>query len=128
MVSDQWREMSSEDKEKWEEMARQDKARYLKQKEEYSGPWKVPADMKRPKDPTAPKKPTPAYFSFSNERRQAVKKEHPTAGNGEISKILSKMWKEADVETRSVYVEKEKMERDLFFCIQNHLYPRIHPF
>lgn len=114
MVSDQWREMSSEEKERWEEMARQDKARYLKQKEEYAGPWKVPADMKKPKDPTAPKKPTPAYFSFSNERRQVVKKENPSASNGEISKILSKMWKDADDETRSIYIEKEKEERQLY--------------
>ncbi len=106
--------MSPEDKEHWEEMARQDKARYLKQKEEYAGPWKVPADMKKPKDPTAPKKPTPAYFSFSNERRQVVKKENPTASNGEISKILSKMWKEADEETRTMYVEKEKEERKMY--------------
>jgi hypothetical protein len=114
MVSDQWREMSLDDKEKWEEKARQDKARYLKQKEEYAGPWKVPADMKKPKDPTAPKKPTPAYFSFSNARRQAVKKENPTASNGEISKILSKMWKEADVETRGMHADKEKTERELY--------------
>lgn len=112
MVSDQWRELTSEEKEKWEVMAREDKARYLKQKEEYAGPWKVPADMKKPKDPTAPKKPTPAYFSFSNERRQSVKKENPTASNGEISKILSKMWKDAEKETRAKYVEKEKKERD----------------
>eukprot|EP00429_Kryptoperidinium_foliaceum_P020444 CAMPEP_0176039300 /NCGR_PEP_ID=MMETSP0120_2-20121206/19481_1 /TAXON_ID=160619 /ORGANISM="Kryptoperidinium foliaceum, Strain CCMP 1326" /LENGTH=589 /DNA_ID=CAMNT_0017372695 /DNA_START=100 /DNA_END=1869 /DNA_ORIENTATION=- len=114
MVSDQWREMTAEEKEKWEEMAKEDKARYLKQKEEYAGPWKVPADMKKPKDPTAPKKPTPAYFSFSNERRQAVKKANPTASNGEISKMLSKMWKEADEETRAKYVEKEKKEREQY--------------
>jgi len=114
MVSDQWREMSPEDKEQWEEMARQDKARYLRQKEEYAGPWKVPADMKRPKDPTAPKKPTPAYFSFSNERRQAVKKENPMASNGEISKILSGMWRDADEKTRAVYVAKEKEERKIY--------------
>jgi hypothetical protein len=112
MVSDQWRELSAEEKEKWEEMAREDKARYLKQKEEYAGPWKVPADMKKPKDPSAPKKPTPAYFSFSNERRQSVKKDNPTASNGEISKILSKMWKEVDDATRAKYVEKEKKERE----------------
>lgn len=106
--------MSSEDKEKWEEMAREDKARYLKQKEEYAGPWKVPADMKKPKDPTAPKKPTPAYFSFSNERRQQVKRDNPTASNGEISKILSKMWKDADKKMRGAYVEKEKKEREIY--------------
>ena len=112
MVSDQWRELTAEDKEKWEEMAREDKVRYHQQKDAYAGPWKVPADMKKPKDPTAPKKPTPAYFSFSNERRQSVKKDNPAASNGEISKILSKMWKDADDETRAEYVEKEKMERD----------------
>ena len=112
MVSDQWRELTPDDKEKWEEKAREDKVRYHQQKDAYAGPWKVPADMKKPKDPTAPKKPTPAYFSFSNERRQFVKRDNPAASNGEISKILSKMWKEADEETRAEYVEKEKLERD----------------
>lgn len=114
MVSDEWRELTAEEKEKWEVMAREDKARYIKEKDEYAGPWKVPADMKKPKDPTAPKKPTPAYFSFSNERRHTVKKDNPSAGNGEISKILSRMWKEADKETRSKYLEKEKTEREAY--------------
>eukprot|EP00934_Nitzschia_sp_Nitz4_P001321 Nitzschia sp. Nitz4//scaffold99_size76975//52642//54375//NITZ4_005580-RA/size76975-processed-gene-0.50-mRNA-1//-1//CDS//3329560862//1321//frame0 len=111
MVSDAWREMSPEEKEEWHVLSRQDKERYLRQKEEYSGPWKVAADAKPPRDPTEPKKPTPAYFLFSNERRHAIKQENPSATNAEISGTLSRMWKEADEPTRKKYMDLEQEQR-----------------
>ena len=57
MVSEAWRELNPEDKEVWEKKARKDKARYEVEKAMYKGPWKVPANKRTPKDPSAPKRP-----------------------------------------------------------------------
>ena len=111
LVSDHWREMSAEEREIWEERARLDKARYMAEKSQYQGPWKVPANKRKPKDPTSPKKPVPAYFAFSNARRQMVKSQNPTASNAEISKILARMWKEAPLEVKKAYQEEEALRR-----------------
>jgi hypothetical protein len=112
LVSDKWREMGPQERESWEERARQDKARYMNEKAHYEGPWKVPANKRKPKDPTSPKKPVPAYFAFSNARRQRIKNENPNATNAEISRILAKMWKEAPEDVKNVYLEEEAGRRE----------------
>ena len=114
MVSAEWRALGSEDRKVWEKLADEDKARYMKEKAKYSGPWKVPANLRKLKDPTSPKKPVPAYFAFSNARRQKVKSENPSASNAEISKILSQMWKSAPEDVREVYLEEEKRQRKAY--------------
>ena len=48
--------MPAEEKEEWENKARKDKQRYEMEKSLYKGPWKVPANKRTPKDPTAPKR------------------------------------------------------------------------
>lgn len=54
LVSEAWRELDPDEKEVWEKKARKDKARYEVEKAMYKGPWKVPANRRTPKDPTAP--------------------------------------------------------------------------
>lgn len=99
--------MPAEEKEMWEEKARQDKARYEVEKAMYKGPWKIPANKRTPKDPTAPKRPMSAFLAFSNKRRAALKRQHPDATNADLSKMLSKTWKEAPMEMKSKYMEEE---------------------
>lgn len=103
--------MKSTDRKIWEKKAQQDKVRYMAEKAEYEGPWKILANKRLPKDPSSPKKPVPAYFAFSNARRQKVKSDNPSASNAEISGILSNMWKEAPEAIRKVYVEEEASRR-----------------
>lgn len=107
MVSEAWREMPPDEKETWEKKARKDKARYEVEKAMYKGPWKVPANKRTPKDPTAPKRPMSAFLAFSNKRRAGLKREHPDATNSDLSKMLSKTWKEAPDELRKKYMEEE---------------------
>lgn len=107
LVSEAWREMPPEEKEIWEERARQDKARYEMEKAMYKGPWKVPANKRTPKDPSAPKRPMSAFLAFSNKRRASLKRQYPDASNADLSKMLSKQWKEADHELKSKYTEEE---------------------
>jgi len=107
MVSRAWKALSDEEREVWEEMARKDRARYEMEKAVYSGPWKVPADEKLPKDPTAPKRPMSAFLSFSNAKRTAVKDKHPTMNNAELSRLLARMWKDTPENEKAEYVNQE---------------------
>ena len=107
MVSQAWKKLPVDEREQWEEMARQDKARYEMEKSMYTGPWKVPATKRVSKDPKAPKRPMSAFLSFSNSKRAYVKNKHKDAKNAEVSRILAQMWKDADAETKKVFIDEE---------------------
>lgn len=53
-----------------------------------------------------------AFLAFSNKRRRALKLQHPTASNSDLSKMLSKTWKEAPDIVKQKYLEEaqEKSE------------------
>ena len=96
-----------EERQVWEDIATKDKARYEAERQAYKGPWKVPANKRTPKDPNAPRRPASAFLSYSNRRRAALKRQHPDATNADLSKMLSKSWKELPPDEKSVYVEAE---------------------
>lgn len=106
-MSEAWRELSPEDKEVWEKKARKDKARYEVEKAMYKGPWKIPANKRTPKDPSAPKRPMSAFLAYSNKRRAGLKRENPNATNADLSKMLSKKWKEEAPEVKKQYTDEE---------------------
>lgn len=106
--------MAPEKKVYWKELARIDMARFEDEKAHYHGSWKVPANSPQAKDPTRPRKPVPAYFAFSNSRRQSVKDQNINASNAEISKILSRMWQETPEEQKREYVEEEARQRETY--------------
>ena len=103
--------MAPDEKENWEKKARKDKARYEVEKAMYKGPWKVQANKRTPKDPTAPKRPMSAFLAFSNKRRAALKRENQDATNADLSKMLSKTWKEIPEELRKKYMDEEAQLR-----------------
>jgi len=114
LVSKAWKNLSPDERESWEAMARKDRARYEMEKTTYKGPWKVPAKKRSLKDPHAPKRPMSAYLAFSNSRRAMVKKENPQMGNAELSRLLSTMWKEAPVDVRKKYIDREFAKRQSY--------------
>lgn len=107
MVSEAWKGLVPEDREIWEQKALRDKERYLVEKQTYSGPWKVAAAKRSPKDPNAPKRPMSAFLSFSNSKRALVKRENPTVTNAEASRLLSRMWRDAPEEVRQMHIDTE---------------------
>mmetsp|Transcript_28284 Transcript_28284/g.53168 ORF Transcript_28284/g.53168 Transcript_28284/m.53168 type:complete len:406 (+) Transcript_28284:352-1569(+) len=107
MVSQAWKDLTEEEREKWEEMGRKDKARYEMEKSMYSGPWKVPATGKRDKDPTRPKRPMSAFLSYSEKKRSIVKAQNREAKTAEISRILAQMWKDAPEEEKKEFIDEE---------------------
>ena len=73
----------------------------------YKGPWKIPANKRAPKDPTAPKRPMSAFLSYSNRLRAALKKENPSATNSDLSKMLSLTWKDLPADERKKFMDDE---------------------
>lgn len=110
LVSKSWKLLEKSERAKWEEMARIDKARYEREKASYKGPWKVPTIV----FDDAPKKPMSAYLAFSNERRRAIAESNPFLTNAEISKLLSKLWKECPADVKQAYRDKEACKREAF--------------
>ena len=53
-----------------------------------------------------------AFLAFSNSRRASIKRSNPTATNADISKTLSKMWKEAPGTLRKKYLDEEAKLRN----------------
>lgn len=107
MVSQAWKALLEEEREKWEVLAREDKARYEMEKSMYTGPWKVPATKRVSKDPKAPKRPMSAFLSFSNSKRAYVKDTHKDAKNAEVSRILAQKWKDTDAEEKKTFIDEE---------------------
>jgi len=108
LVSEAWKALVPEDREEWELKAEVDRARYEEEKANYKGPWKIPAHNKRStKDPSAPKRPMSAFLAYSNSRRAGLKRKNPKATNSDLSKMLSKSWKELIPEDRAKYMEEE---------------------
>ncbi|GAX21669.1 upstream-binding transcription factor [Fistulifera solaris] len=105
MVSTEWREMSEEDRAVWNEKSRIDKERYDHEMQLYNHARKL--SKTNVKDPNAPRRPMSAFLAFSNKRRASLKREHPTATNADLSKMLSKAWKELSPEMKQEYVQEE---------------------
>lgn len=105
-VSDAWRNMDPEERAKYDEMARKDKARYDLEKANYKAPPGT-TSTKKIRDPNAPKRPMSAFLAYANSRRGEVKAKNPNCSNGEISKILSNMWKEAPDSIKQKYRDDE---------------------
>jgi len=114
LVSEAWRKLSSEERAVWDEKAREDKERYEMERVVYAGPWKVPANRRTPKDPSAPKRPMSAFLAYSNKLRASLKKENPKATNAELSKMLSNMWKEAPMDIKKKHIDEEAKLREKY--------------
>ena len=110
MIAETWKALSDDERAKFRESARLDRERYDKEKEAYTGPWKVP-DVK---DPTAPKKPMSSFLAFSNERRKTVAQANPNMNGTEISCLLAQLWKDCPMDVKQQYRDREARERGAF--------------
>jgi HMG (high mobility group) box len=88
--------------------------RYEAEKTVYKGPWKIPSNKRKTKDPAAPKRPMSSFLAYSNSRRAALKREHPKSTNADLSRMLSKSWKELPPTERAVYMAEERKLREKY--------------
>ena len=106
-MSLEWKKLSPDERKEYDELAREDRVRYDMEKKLYTGSWRVLAHKRTRKDPTAPKRPMSAFLSFSQSKRVSVREENPNLDNGEVSRVLAKMWKEAPESERTIFIEEE---------------------
>ena len=115
MVADAWRNTGPDERAVYVDMAEKDKARYEVEKSLYKGNWTVPKWQKDSHHTTAPRRPKSAFFAFSNKRRADVRKSMPTkATNGEVSRELSRLWREAPQHVKKPYIDEEKQLREQY--------------
>jgi len=108
-----WKLLSREERNEWDAKAGKDKARFESEILTYKGPWKVLTNTRTINDPSAPKRPLPAFLAYANSRRAALKRDNPDATNAELSTMLSKSWKEAALPFREKFAEEaEKLRKN----------------
>ena len=110
-ISADWKALSDDDREYWRKEAERDKLRYDAEKSAYTGPWKVPFRKRSAKDPSAPRRPPSAFLNYCQLRRKQLSRENPGVKNTEISKMLGQEWKNAPLDVKRPYMEKELIER-----------------
>lgn len=86
--------MTDNEKKRFDDMAARDKERYIREMDSYIPPdgVKKPRKRRRNKDPGQPKRALSAFFFFCEEKRPAVRAEHPDWKVGDIAKELGRQW------------------------------------
>jgi len=115
LMSQEWRNMTDEDKKKYIDLAEVDKQRYMKEKEEYDSNSdndssdtenEKPKKEKKEKDPDAPKKNVNSYMHFS----RVIRAKHPDVKH--TAAALKVMW--ADLDDKSEYEEMAKVDKERY--------------
>ncbi|KAK0518955.1 Non-histone chromosomal protein 6 [Tilletia horrida] len=63
------------------------------------------------KDKAAPKKAKSAYIIFCSEHRDRVKEENPTAGFGDVGRILGAKWKDMSDKEKAPYLKAQEKDK-----------------
>ena len=113
MVSDNFKALSEDERQKWDKRASADKERYKTEMASYEPPDnsddseddqpKSKKAKKSGKDPNVPKRSKSAWIYFSEANREAVKKSNPDASFGDIGKLLSQKWKEISADEKAKF-------------------------
>jgi len=68
---------------------------------------------KKEKDPNKPKRPMSAFFFYSQENRERIKKENPSASFSEVGKLLGSEWnKVTDAQKKKYHLQAEEAKKD----------------
>ena len=114
ILSEEWKFLSHAEKAVWEEESLADRARYQTERAAYNKTNPRRHTKTQQLGGGAPKRPMSAYLMFSNARRGTVKKEHPELSNGDLSRALSKQWREASPSRKAEYVQREQELRQQY--------------
>ena len=113
LMSQEWRNMTDEDKKKYVDLAIVDKERYMKEKEEYESnnessdsENEKPKKAKKEKDPEAPKKNQNSWMHFC----KVTRAKHPDVKHTVAA--LKVMW--ADLDDKSEYEGMAKADKERY--------------
>lgn len=108
--------MTDTEKKRFDDMACRDKERYIREMDSYVPPegMKKPRKRRRNKDPGQPKRALSAFFFFCEEKRPAVRVEHPEWKVGDIAKELGRQWEMCQCKSKyegQAIADKSRYER-----------------
>ena len=66
------------------------------------------------KDPNMPKRPKTAFFIYSNDVREKVRQDNPGITFGDISRVISTMWKEMDQTEKEPFFAREREDKERY--------------
>lgn len=112
-ASEMWKSLSAEERLHWDNEAAKEKARYIAEKEIYTGPWQVP-QRRAKKDPSAPKRNPSAFLLFSLTKRKELKSKNPALKNTDISRMLGELWRVTSDEEKQPFIDQEAVEREKY--------------
>ncbi|KAJ3032528.1 Non-histone chromosomal protein 6 [Rhizophlyctis rosea] len=92
-------------------MAKDQKQRTVAASRKAAGPAEGKRKKKAKKDPNAPKKPLSAFIIFSNENRNRIKEENPSAEFRDIGRLLGNAWKEITETEKEKYNKKAEQDK-----------------
>ena len=70
--------------------------------------------VKKPVDPTKPKRPMNAYMMFATEKRKQIQKDKPELKMTEISKLLGVEWRGLSEDEKSPFTKEAKRLKDIY--------------
>jgi len=119
LVSKYWKDLPTEEKEKYEQRAKEEKLEYLVAMDKFYSNL-TPETIEKSKT-NKPKKPCSAYAHFVRDIKTNLKKENPRLIMQEILHIVSDKWKNLAEETRAIYEEKAKIDKEQYMAITRNL-------
>ncbi|OMH79994.1 Non-histone chromosomal protein 6 [Zancudomyces culisetae] len=84
----------------------------------------VKATKASKKDKTGPKRSLSAYMFFSQENREKVKRDNPSATFGELGKLLGEMWKGLSDTQKKPYNDKAAADKQRYELQKAQLKPK----
>lgn len=109
-VSQTWKTLSARERAFWDGEARKDKRRFENETARF---WEV-VDAQDAGCLVPPKKPCSAFLEFSRTRRRELHRLNPGKDNGQISKLLSKEWRNLDPNVKRPFLEEYDRKIDKY--------------
>ena len=118
-MSEEWKNLDAKKKKKYEDMNAKDKDRYENEK---AAAGQTDNKKKKPTGAAAvveegekgPKKPLSSYFFYIEERRETIKKDHPSLDHKDILKTMGKEWNELEPKKKEKYEKKAKEAKEKY--------------
>jgi hypothetical protein len=115
LVSQAWKDLPFQQKQKYYDIACEDRNRFEREKANYKGPWKVRAsdilkhDMKR-----APKHPVSAFLLYMNTVRSQLRRENPSVIGDDLTRLIARKWKAMSTHEKKEYLEEAARRQQRF--------------
>lgn len=120
LLGEMWNKLSESEKDVYKQRASKDKERYTNEMSSYHPSEEVPEEKKTKKaKESGPKRPTSAFFFFTQEQRPVLKQSNPELSGSEISSKLGEMWRGMTDEEKKPFQAKYEVDHERYVFEKN---------